>query len=153
MYVAPNAEPVSAAPVSPSPLAEPEDRDRQHLELLAIFHFILAGFVALFSCLFLIHFGLGIAITTGQLAGNTGDVPPPFVGWLLTGLGGFAVLAGWTYAGCLVAAGRFLRGARRHTFCVVVAGLACLIMPLGTVLGVFSILVLIRPSVQQRFVS
>ena len=35
--------------------------------------------------------------------------------------------------------------------CIVMAALACLSMPFGTVLGVFTIIVLARPSVQALF--
>jgi|CXWL01.1.fsa_nt_gi hypothetical protein len=123
-------------------------RDGQHLQLLAIFHFIVAGLMALFACFFLIYFGMGVFFATGHGAPNG---PPAFVGWMFMLLGGVGVLAGWTLAACVVAAGRNLTRARRHTFCLVVAGLLCMVMPFGTVLGVFTILVLLRPSVQARF--
>jgi len=48
-------------------------------------------------------------------------------------------------------AGRKLSTHSSYTFCLVVAGLECLWMPLGTVLGVFTIIVLIRPSVKAIF--
>ena len=34
---------------------------------------------------------------------------------------------------------------------LIVAGLECMMMPFGTVLGVFTIIVLLRPSVRQLF--
>ena len=64
---------------------------------------------------------------------------------------GLFILAGWIFAGCLIAAGRHLQQRRRHTFCLVMAAVACMFMPFGTVLGVFSIIVLIRPSVKELF--
>ena len=36
-------------------------------------------------------------------------------------------------------------------FCTVVSGIACMFMPFGTVLGVFALIVLNRPSVRKRF--
>ena len=36
-------------------------------------------------------------------------------------------------------------------FCFVIACLACMQMPLGTILGVFTIIVLARPSVKEMF--
>ncbi len=36
-------------------------------------------------------------------------------------------------------------------FCLIVAGIECLLMPYGTVLGVFTIMVLMRESVKERF--
>jgi hypothetical protein len=48
-------------------------------------------------------------------------------------------------------AGRFLARRRHHTFCMVIAAVACTFMPLGTVLGVFSLIVLSRESVRESF--
>jgi hypothetical protein len=36
-------------------------------------------------------------------------------------------------------------------YCLVVAGIECIFMPFGTVLGVFTIIVLMRPSVRNLF--
>jgi len=36
-------------------------------------------------------------------------------------------------------------------FCLIVAGIICIFMPLGTILGVFTIIVLVRPSVKAMF--
>jgi hypothetical protein len=49
----------------------------------------------------------------------------------------------------LAAAG--LKKRSRYTLILVVSGLACLSFPLGTALGVFSIIVLMRPSVKAMF--
>jgi hypothetical protein len=51
----------------------------------------------------------------------------------------------------ILTAGRFLARRKHHLFCLVVAGVECLFFPFGTVLGVFTIIVLMRPSVQQAF--
>ena len=48
---------------------------------------------------------------------------------------------------------RFLVQRRNHRFCLVLAGVTCLFMPLGTILGVFTLIVLMRDSVQQSFQS
>ncbi len=47
--------------------------------------------------------------------------------------------------------GRFLARRQHPTFCIVVSALDCMCMPLGTALGVFTILVLQRPSVKEMF--
>jgi hypothetical protein len=40
---------------------------------------------------------------------------------------------------------------RSRTLCLVVAGLSCFGVPFGTALGVFTFLVLLRPSVARMF--
>ena len=51
----------------------------------------------------------------------------------------------------LAVAGRSLQQHRRHAFCFVIVCLSCLLAPLGTALGVCSILVLSRPRVKDLF--
>ena len=52
---------------------------------------------------------------------------------------------------CLALAGRYLLQRTHYTFCLVVAAIACLLMPFGTALGIFTIIVLMRPSVREMF--
>ena len=67
------------------------------------------------------------------------------------GFASIAVIGGWTLAACIVTAGRFLAHRRHYLFCLVMAGIECVLMPFGTVLGVFTILVLVRESVKEVF--
>jgi disulfide bond formation protein DsbB len=48
-------------------------------------------------------------------------------------------------------AGRCLAQRRRYLLCMVVAGIACIFMPFGTALGVFTLVVLSRPAVKAAF--
>jgi hypothetical protein len=73
------------------------------------------------------------------------------MGVFLMALAAFAILLGWTFAVCLIVAGRRLASQRSYTFCLVMAALACMFMPFGTVLGVLTIIVLMRPSVKSLF--
>ena len=66
-------------------------------------------------------------------------------------MGAVFFLTGWTLAVAMAIAGRKLAVRRSYTYCLVVAGIECLFMPFGTVLGVFTIIVLIRPSVKALF--
>jgi hypothetical protein len=70
---------------------------------------------------------------------------------MFTIIGGGLILAGWTMSFCIFLAGRFLRSRRHYMFCLVIAAIMCMMMPFGTVLGVFTIIVLMRPSVKSLF--
>src|SRR5205085_6217274 len=61
------------------------------------------------------------------------------------------ILGGWTIAALMAVAGRFLARRQRRVYCLVVAALECLWTPFGTVLGILTLLVLIRPSVIELF--
>ena len=125
-------------------------QDEQHLDLLAIFHFIVGGLMALFPCFGFIHVGIGIAMLCGAFEGGN-EAPPRAFGWLLVVFPGMIIVAAWTLAGFVIAAGRKLKQRRAYTFCLVMAAIECIFMPLGTVLGVFTILVLMRESVKEMF--
>jgi hypothetical protein len=59
----------------------------------------------------------------------------------------------WTFAVCLITSGRFLSLRKHYMFCLVMAALACMCSPFGTVLGVFTIVVLLREPVKQLFAA
>lgn len=129
--------------------------DEQHLNLLAVFHYVLAAITALFSCLALIYVGLGVAMILHpeSMAGSHGEPPPAFMGWIFASIGVAFLIGAWAYSICLVLAGRFLKRRKHYIFCLVMAGLSCMWMPFGTVLGVFTFIVLLRPAVKALFES
>ncbi len=125
------------------------NQDAEHLSLLAIFHYVAAGLTALFACVPFIHLALGIAMIAGGLRGT--NAPPPAVGWLFVIVAAFFIGCGWTLALLIFLAGRRLKRHTAWTFCFVIAVFECLLMPYGTVLGVFTIIVLNRLSVKAMF--
>ena len=128
------------------------NQDLEHLRLLSIFHYVVAGIVGLFSCLPCLHLAMGIAMLAGAFEDGHGQ-PPPIVGLIFVVIAIVMIVLGWAFAFCLYLAGRSLAGRVRYTFCLVMAALATAFMPFGTVLGVFTILVLVRPSVKELFLS
>jgi hypothetical protein len=73
------------------------------------------------------------------------------VGWLFTLMGGGAVILGWALGILTIYAGRCLKQHKAYNLAFVLACLNCLHAPLGTALGVFTLLVLSRPSVKALF--
>ena len=127
------------------------NQNEQHLKLLSLFHYIVGGLTAFFSCFALIHLVFGIVMIVAPESFDSGDTPPPFLGWLFALIGGSIILFGWTLAGFVIAAGRFLTRRKHYMFCMVIAGIECMVMPFGTVLGVFTIIVLMQPAVKEMF--
>ncbi|MDQ1347549.1 MAG: hypothetical protein QG573_921 [Acidobacteriota bacterium] len=127
-------------------------QDEEQLHLLSVFHYVLAGLCALFSLLPLIYFAMGLAMMSGMGAGRSGgEFGALLGGCVVAGKGGLFLVYAVGYALALFLAARYLAERRRHTFCVVVAALSCCFTPLGTVLGVFTLIVLFRPSVKTLF--
>jgi hypothetical protein len=132
--------------------------DASQLRLLSIFHYVVAGLTAVFSLFPLIHVGIGIATLTGAMPINSNGEPASpgeteLFGWIFIMIGSVLILCGLTLAGFMAYAGRCLARRRRHTLCLVVAALSCMLMPLGTVLGVFTLIILLRPAVKAAFVA
>ncbi|MCA9264029.1 MAG: hypothetical protein KDA60_09290 [Planctomycetales bacterium] len=127
-------------------------QDLEHLKLLSIFHYVLAAILGLFSCFPVFHLAAGIAIVSGVLdRPNSSDAPPAFLGWIFIGVAGLIIVCGMAMAVSVAIAGQRLKQFRSRTYCFVIAGLECLFSPFGTILGVFTIIVLMRPSVRELF--
>ena len=124
-------------------------QDEQNLDLLGIFHYVVGGMTALFSCMFFLHLALGIAILSGKMDGK--PQTPAVLGWLFVIIPSVFILCGWTLSTVMFLAGRRLRQRRSRTFCFVVGCMECILMPFGTVLGVFTLVHLNKESVQQLF--
>ena len=60
-------------------------------------------------------------------------------------------LIGQAIAVCMILAGRFIARRKRYWFIFIMACIECALFPFGTVLGVFTIIVLARESVKDVF--
>lgn len=127
-------------------------RDRDQLRLLALGHRVVGAVTAVAASFPLLHVTIGLTMIFAPDAfGEGGDPPPPFFGVLFTVIPALMIAVGWALA---IATWRTAKKVERReswTRCAVVAGLNCLMMPFGTVLGVFSLIVLNRPSVRRAF--
>lgn len=126
--------------------------DETHLKLLSIFHYVVGGIMGFFALIPIIHVVFGLLfVFSPDLFEPKGQSPPAIFGWIIAIVGMVAIAVGWTFAGCILATGRFLARRKHYWFCVVIAGIECLMMPFGTALGVFTIIVLMKDSVKARF--
>ena len=126
--------------------------DEKHLRLLSIFHYVYGGFSLLMTA--------GVIVALGMFAwlASTSAKPPrasqtnPKVALALMGIM-FGLMILWMLAHvvCTFLAGKFLAARRHRLFCIVIAALNCMSVPLGTTLGVFTIIVLTQPAVCELF--
>jgi hypothetical protein len=126
--------------------------DAEHLRMLSIFYYVAAVAEAFLATLPILHLLIGAWMVFG-FAGRGGErVPIALMGGVFMVLAAVLMVLGWIAAVFLALAGRNLAQRTRHTFCFVTAIVtACLCIPLGTVLGVLTIIVLVRPSVKRAF--
>ena len=124
----------------------------RELELLTILHYVLSGILALFSLMPLMHVGMGLFFVFGNFENSSGgQPPPPAFGWFFVIVGSLCILTGFTIALLIFLSARNLKRCKSRMFCMVVAGLECMFMPLGTALGVFTIITLTKPEIKALF--
>jgi hypothetical protein len=131
-------------------------RDADHLRLLSLFHYIYGGIVIAMSSIAIVHLVLGITmiVNPGAFAGprgTGGQVPDRMLGWMFAILGGAVILLGWTIGLLTILSGRWIKLRRRRLFSMIMAGVNCMWVPLGTVLGVCTLMVLLRESVRPLY--
>lgn len=126
-------------------------QDEQHLKLLSVFHYVLGGIAALVSLFPVFHLVLGIMMVVIPEDHGPGTPVPEFVGWIFIGFAILFILCGLTFSGFVFVTARFLSRRRHHMFCLIMAGVECLLIPYGTILGVLTIIVLMRDSVKALF--
>ena len=98
------------------------------------------------------HVFMGLMMVSGKFFGETDGSPPPVgFGWIFVIMGSVFILIGWTISICIIVAGRKLKQRKGQMYCMIVAGIECMLMPFGTVLGVFTLIVLNRESVKQTY--
>ena len=103
----------------------------------------------------LIHLTIGIFLLTNpDVFGASKNGPPAaLIGYLFTIIAGLLVLIGWTLAVCSFLVARYLMRRKHYLFCLIVSGVNCLQVPFGTALGVFTLIVLLRPNVKAMFIQ
>lgn len=127
--------------------------DEEHLRLLSIFHYVLAAFGLIPACLPLLYVAFGGVMMANPafLHDAKGEGPPAFVGFLILAFGAFFALFAWSMLVCVFLSGRFLAKRKNRTFSIVVAAMLCLFTPLGTILGIFTLIALTKDSVRQLY--
>ena len=130
------------------------NQDSEHLRLLSIFHYVVAGLAALFSFFLLVYTTVGGIFIFAARHGTPKpgeELPPEFLGWIFIVLGSLLFLLGIAMAICILIAGRCLSRRKCYSFALVIACIECLFIPFGTILGGFTIVALSRESVRELF--
>lgn len=139
-----------AWPSGPAPFAPATfgPNDQSNLRLLSIFHYVYAGLLTLL----ILFFGIYVVIGAAMIAApGSGGHDAQLGGGILLGFGLLVVALIAAKVTLLIVAARSLVTHRRHTLCMVAAALSCLTFPLGTILGVFTLVVLVKPTVKAEF--
>jgi hypothetical protein len=129
------------------------EQDRQYLQLITIFHYVVAGLTALFGCVPIFHLVIGLSMLFGgffnevAVQGTEEAILMTMFGLMFTFLPLLLIVSFWGLAVATAVSGYFIQTRQRRLFSIGVAAINCVLFPFGTVLGVFTIIVLVRPSV------
>jgi hypothetical protein len=130
------------------------DEDIRYLNLLAIFHLIVAGIVGFFSCAPLLNLFIGIptlegvpyALEQGEFLSQ--QILAPIL-YILLPVG--MTVIGWMFAIAIGLNGYYIKNRKWLAYCLVMGGVETIFMPFGTVLGVFTIILLTKKSIKNLF--
>ncbi len=129
------------------------DKNLENLRLLGVFYYVVAAFAAMIALIPMIYFTIGSVLLVVSLFNLRAMFPLTFVGGVFVLVASFLILLGAAFGTCLFFAGRFLRQARHYYFCLVTGGVACVFFPWGTILGVFTLVLLSKEEVKALFTT
>lgn len=127
------------------------NRDDEHLDLLAIFHYVYAAMMAMSACFPMIYLGIGIALVSDVFDQVAKDQGAKVLGVILIIFATLAIILVLVFATCVYFSGRCLNRRQGRLYCIVVTAIMLLNVPFGTCLGIFTVCVLMRPSVEGLF--
>ncbi|MBC8378274.1 MAG: hypothetical protein H8E62_03780 [Planctomycetes bacterium] len=124
----------------------------QTLDLISIFHYVVAAIIYLKGAVAFVFMGIGSIAMMGILADQPADMEALVViGLLFFMVPMMFLTVSWTAATLVLFAGRRIANRTNLTYCQIVAGIECLCVPFGTILGIFSLITLTKPENKEIF--
>lgn len=147
---------------------------RERLRLLAIGYYVKGAVGAVFISFLLLHFFVFLgfsfipesswnapakpvttarspAVLRAPAPGRVNQGPPVIVFRILAAGIGVIILLGWTFGALTVYAGCCVQKRNHRVFIFVMAGLNCVLIPWGTLLGIATFILLQTPVARREF--
>lgn len=130
------------------------ESDEEQLKLLSIFHYVLAGLTAFMGLLPLLYVLIGAFAVGASILHEAGEGAHAVMitGAMLVAFGLLLAIVIFAFAFVKFLVARFLVRHQNYTFCLIYAIVELLFVPLGTVLGIFTLIVLSRPHIKSAFI-
>lgn len=145
----------ASPPVTPQ-LNTGELPQSQALRVLSILWYIYAGLLLLAMCFGGLYLALGITAFTNPdffESSNPDEPPPELFAWMFTVIGGCFMLLAVVVGVLALLTARGLSRRGNFGLCLVTSAIVCLNVPLGTALGVYTIITLYSRGVKESFTS
>jgi hypothetical protein len=130
--------PTDREPSNPAP--QPNE---DYLKILSICHYILGIVMLCFSSFSLLYIFVG-AMMMKQAKSDEERM----IGIIFIIISACVALVSYTIDILMIAAGYYLSRRKKHKFCLIVSCMELIIVPFGTVLGVFTLIVLLKPEIK-----
>lgn len=161
-----------------SPAIAPEMEEqiiaRERLRLLALGYYIKGAIGAVFVSFLLFHFVFflgfsfipesawnpapkpataaeSLSVTPSPSPRPANQGPPVVMFRIFAAIVGVIILLGWTFGALTIYAGRCIQKRNHRVFIFVMAGLNCVLIPWGTLLGIATFILLQTPLARREF--
>lgn len=131
--------------------------DEEHLRLLALFHYISGALTIAFASLFIFHLIFIVFAMNNpeifrvpQRPEEFETMPQQLLGMFAAFIGSF-VIGGIAYGVVQIVSGRFISRRRYRTFSFIAVFPNILFIPYGTLLAIFTLIILERPSIKALY--
>lgn len=133
------------------------ERVEEHLKILSVLYYVNAALHLVGTCFGLVYVAMAVFMREAILAAperqpeaeQFADLFSGVFALVGVGIGCFAIAG----AVCSFLSARWMTQRRNRTFSLVVAALTCLNVPLGTILGVFTFIVLTKSETEALYAS
>ena len=121
------------------------------LTVVSVFHYALGGLQLFMSLIGIFYIVMGFLMGTGALESGKSAPPPEAMGWVFGGIGvlitAFCLVLGFIS----IKAASNIRKRRNRMFCITVDAILCLLVPFGTIVGIFGLIILTRSETIEEF--
>jgi hypothetical protein len=124
--------------------------DLEHLKLLRWGYLVTGAITCIYALFPLMYVVFGVVLTAAAVADGTDDVPVA-VGIGIAAIGIIVSMAIAAVGILKLLAAKAIRQRRSRGLCYFAAVVSCLNIPLGTIVGICTFMVLARPGVEELF--
>ena len=124
---------------------------KKNLNTIEIFHYVYGAMLCFGGIFCLALVAMGSFLGSDWLAAQSNEPPPPWLGGFLSTLGMALFLFIETLGILVIYSGRCIAKRKNRTFSMVIAAFCCLSIPLGLILGIFTLVALSDEEVKQEY--
>lgn len=129
--------------------------DDLHLKVIGIFHYVMCGLAVVGVAFLFMHYMIMSTAFSDPHLWEKANPPPPFdpTKFFRIFVWFYLLIGVWGVASFLLnlVSGICISTHRARLFSLVVAGFNCINFPFGTALGIFTLIVLLRPTMPARY--